>query len=258
MISASSHIVVERTPAGEMNVLVRSDSDAVTGRFAMTPRRVALAIGLGLISGILISVCLVWYAPELRELAYRMDSPTETVSWSSKSITELEVETRQLQLRVSRLRSKAQKFLPRSSYLVVSTSDNRFELYARAGRVREGICSTGSYVLLKGSDNQHWMFETPRGAFRIQEKRLNPVWAKPDWAFVEEGLPVPPPGAPERYERGVLGDYALAIGDGYLIHGTLYQRLLGQPVTHGCVRLGDDDLEAVFRELSVGSQVFIY
>jgi lipoprotein-anchoring transpeptidase ErfK/SrfK len=29
-------------------------------------------------------------------------------------------------------------------------------------------------------------------------------------------------------------------------------------VTHGCVRLGDDDLEAVFRSMQVGSRVFIY
>ena len=35
-------------------------------------------------------------------------------------------------------------------------------------------------------------------------------------------------------------------------------RFLGMPVTHGCIRLGDDDLEAVFKTLQVGSQVFIY
>jgi len=56
----------------------------------------------------------------------------------------------------------------------------------------------------------------------------------------------------------VLGDYALSLGDGYLIHGTLYQRLLGMPVTHGCIRLNDDDLKEVFNALSVGSKVYIY
>ncbi|MGE4587261.1 MAG: L,D-transpeptidase, partial [Mangrovibacterium sp.] len=59
-------------------------------------------------------------------------------------------------------------------------------------------------------------------------------------------------------ERGVLGEYALSLGDGYLIHGTLYQRFLGLPVTHGCIRMNDGDLETVFKTLPVGARVFIY
>jgi len=43
-----------------------------------------------------------------------------------------------------------------------------------------------------------------------------------------------------------------------MVHGTLYQRFLGRPVTHGCVRLGDDDLEAVYRNLEIGGKVFLY
>ena len=82
--------------------------------------------------------------------------------------------------------------------------------------------------------------------------------AKPDWAFIEEGLPVPKPGDPSRFERGVLGDYALRMADGYLLHGTLYQRFLGMPVTHGCIRLGDADLEVVYHTLPVGAYVYIY
>jgi L,D-transpeptidase YbiS len=42
-----------------------------------------------------------------------------------------------------------------------------------------------------------------------------------------------------------------------MIHGTLYQRLIGLPVTHGCIRLADDDLEAVYKTLAPNSKVFI-
>lgn len=113
--------------------------------------------------------------------------------------------------------------------------------------------------MLKTADgNEKWIFKTPRGMRRIQAKIEDPVWRMPDWAFIEDGLPVPGPYSHERYESGVLGDYALSLGDGYLIHGTLYQRFLGLPVTHGCVRLGDKELEIVFRTLRVGSRVFIY
>ena len=143
-------------------------------------------------------------------------------------------------------------------YLVINTSDNTFRLYVNRKLSREGICSTGSFVLLRNGDHQQWMFETPKGFFRVQSKTTSPVWKKPDWAFVEEGLPVPPPGHSSRFEYGVLGDYALGLGDGYLIHGTLYQRFLGLPVTHGCVRMKDDDLKAVYMAMSIGSRVYIY
>lgn len=147
---------------------------------------------------------------------------------------------------------------PRSAYLVINSSLNDFSLNRGGQVIKTGKCSTGSYILLKNGEDQQWMFKTPKGEFRIQGKTTSPVWRKPDWAFVEEGLPVPAQYHYSRYEYGVLGDYALSLGDGYLIHGTLYQRFLGLPVTHGCVRMGDEDLELVYRSLSVGSKVYIY
>lgn len=162
------------------------------------------------------------------------------------------------QAEISKLEKDLNKLTPRSAYLVVNTTNNTFRLYRGNTIMREGVCSTGSYTLLTDGKEKKWYFQTPKGSLRIRHKTTNPVWKKPDWAFVEEGLPLPPANHPSRIEYGTLGDYALGLGDGYLIHGTLYQRFLGMPVTHGCIRLGDDDLEAVFKTLQVGSQVFIY
>ena len=160
---------------------------------------------------------------------------------------------------ITRLERRLASFIPTQTYLVVNTIDNRFYLYRNRKLMREGFCSSGSYTLLKTEDGEkEWIFKTPRGRFTIQGKITHPVWRKPDWAFVEEGLPIPSATDPSRYEYGVLGDYAMSIGDGYLIHGTLYKRLLGMPVTHGCIRLNDEDLKEVFNALSVGSKVYIY
>jgi L,D-transpeptidase YbiS len=156
------------------------------------------------------------------------------------------------------LQKELSRSVPRSAYLVINTTENTFRLYKGPAMIRQGICSTGSLTMLTDGKEKKWYFETPRGLFTIREKKINPVWKKPDWAFVEEGLPIPSANHPSRIEYGTLGDYALSLGDGYLIHGTLYQRFLGMPVTHGCVRLGDDDLEAVFKMLPVGAKVFIY
>jgi len=147
---------------------------------------------------------------------------------------------------------------PSSYYLVINSAANEFSLYKGGKLIRKDKCSTGSYILLKAGDEQEWMFKTPKGEFRIQGKTTAPVWRKPDWAFIEEGLPVPAANHHTRFEAGVLGDYALSLGQGYLIHGTLYQRFLGLPVTHGCIRLNDENLELVYRSLQVGSKVYIY
>jgi L,D-transpeptidase YbiS len=43
-----------------------------------------------------------------------------------------------------------------------------------------------------------------------------------------------------------------------MIHGTLYERSLGMSVTHGCVRLGAADLEAIWKAAPVGTKVYMY
>jgi lipoprotein-anchoring transpeptidase ErfK/SrfK len=147
---------------------------------------------------------------------------------------------------------------PAGVYVVVDTIANRLYLKRGGEVVREAVCSTGTGgLLVDPASGRRWVFDTPLGVHRVLEKKEDPVWVKPDWAFVEEGLPIPRNPA-ERVDPNSLGDFALSLGDGYLIHGTLYQRLLGRSVTHGCVRLGDDDLAAVYRAVPVGTRVYIY
>lgn len=195
--------------------------------------------------------------PAIREcLVPRANAPVSDSSLTTDPLYRKIVSAVQRDLQTAERRYDA--LTPGQSFLVINTTDNRFYLYRYRKLVREGFCSSGSYVQLLSHDSREWIFRTPKGVFRIQGKTTYPVWKKPDWAFIEEGLPVPPPGHHSRFESGVLGDYALSLGDGYLIHGTLYKRFLGMPVTHGCVRLNDDDLEYVFNSLNVGSKVFIY
>ena len=159
---------------------------------------------------------------------------------------------------VKRFSLKVNSYTSGQSYIVVNTIKNRFYLYKNKQLIREGSCSTGSYKKLQTAGGQSWTFKTPRGKFTIQGKRTHPSWHRPDWSFIEEGSPIPPKDSPLRWEAAVLGDYALDLGDSYMIHGTIYKRLLGMPVTHGCVRLNDEDLEVVFNTLNIGSKVYIF
>ena len=156
------------------------------------------------------------------------------------------------------LEKRVSRLAPGGSFLIVNTTDNTFQLYKNRKVIRTGLCSTGSFIHLEADSTRSWLFETPKGIFTVLNKITDPVWRKPDWAFIEEGLVPPPPDHPSRFERGVLGDYALDIGNGYLIHGTLYQRLMGKSVTHGCIRLKDEDLEMVYNTLKIGSKVYIH
>ncbi len=162
-----------------------------------------------------------------------------------------------LKTEIRNLEKKVDKLTPGNMYLVINTTENKFSLYKNRALILEGICSTGSLVSLEG-ENKKWVFKTPRGDHKVLGKLTKPVWRKPDWAFVEEGLPIPSANHPSRFEKGTLGDYALVIGNGYMIHGTLYQRFLGLPVTHGCIRIGDKDLKVIYETMQVGSKVFIY
>lgn len=202
-------------------------------------------------------IFLLWIVPLAQELCCgRVASPPaasevkEDPSYQ-KTIARIRTDTERLERRYN-------SYTTGQSYLVINTTDNIFHLYRNKKEIRTGPCSSGSYKMLQTHEGRSWIFKTPKGRFRIRAKTVNPVWTRPDWAFVEEGLPIPAHNHPSRYEHGVLGKYSLSLGDGYLIHGTIYKRLIGMPVTHGCVRLGDEDLEVIFRTLNIGSKVYIF
>jgi lipoprotein-anchoring transpeptidase ErfK/SrfK len=170
----------------------------------------------------------------------------------------LSIPSRKERREIDRLESRIAAQAPAGVHIVVDTLGNRLVLKKGDRVLREAVCSTGTGGVLEDpATGRRWIFDTPRGVHKVLAKKTDPVWNKPDWAFVEEGLPIPKDPR-ERMDDYSLGDYALSLGDGYLIHGTLYQRLLGRSVTHGCVRLGDADLEAVYQATPVGAWVFIY
>ena len=69
---------------------------------------------------------------------------------------------------------------------------------------------------------------------------------------------IPPFGTNQRKYKGVLGTHRLLLGDGYALHGTDKPESIGQSVSHGCVRLRNEDIETLYRMVPVGTPVFIY
>ena len=153
---------------------------------------------------------------------------------------------------------KIDKLRPKGLFLVVDTGKNRLSVHDGGRAVREVVVSCGSGgVLDDPKGGRSWVFDTPRGERQIKSKVKHPTWIKPDWAFIEEGEAIPK-NSNDRAEEGVMGDYALGIGNGYFLHGTLYTRLLGRNVTHGCVRIGDADLEYLYKNVPLGTKVYLF
>jgi hypothetical protein len=179
---------------------------------------------------------------------------------SSLSDEELAAQVQALRRENARLGSEVTALEPPDPYILINTTLNRLSMKKGDEYIlKDAVISTGSNTeLVDTKGNRRWFFSTPKGVHTVKKKMVAPVWTKPDWAFVEEGEPIPGAQAEARFEEGTLGRYGLYFGNGYLVHGTLFQRFLGQSVTHGCVRVGDADLQTVYANASVGTKIYIY
>jgi len=111
-----------------------------------------------------------------------------------------------------------------------------------------------------GIGRQDW--KTPLGKTSVAKKVKNPSWHPPESIRREhaaEGDPLPavvPPGP-----NNPLGAYALhlALPGEYRIHGTDVNKIygIGMQITHGCVRMYPEDIEALYNSVPVGTPVYI-
>jgi lipoprotein-anchoring transpeptidase ErfK/SrfK len=69
---------------------------------------------------------------------------------------------------------------------------------------------------------------------------------------------VPPVGTNQRRYKGVLGTHRLNLGNGYAIHGTNQPKSIGHAVSHGCVRVLNEDIDKLYEMVPVGTPVYLY
>jgi len=145
-------------------------------------------------------------------------------------------------------------------YIVIDTQDNRLLLRKEDEVLRLMMCATGSGRKLEGKKRWHrWTFYTPKGRFSVRRKVEKPLWIRPVWYFIEADEEIPIFAEdPRRFQRGVLGEYALYFTEDFMIHGTLYEINLGKSITHGCVRVGAEDLQYLYDTVQKGWPVYIY
>jgi hypothetical protein len=94
---------------------------------------------------------------------------------------------------------------------------------------------------------------------RLADGRQSVVSASEGNELVANGnIVIPPFGTNQRKYKGVLGTHRLNIGDGYALHGTNKPETVGRSVSHGCVRLRNEDIARLYEMVPIGTPVFIY
>ncbi|MBU1086975.1 MAG: L,D-transpeptidase family protein [Candidatus Omnitrophica bacterium] len=118
--------------------------------------------------------------------------------------------------------------------ILIDKSENTLTLKTDAETIK-------TYPVATGANNI-----TPAGEFTITSRLKNPVW-------FHKGEIIPPDNP-----RNALGSRWLGLDNPqYGIHGTIQPDLIGQQVSHGCVRMLNKDVEELFDLVPTGTKVSI-
>ncbi len=147
--------------------------------------------------------------------------------------------------------------LERGRYAILIDLDENI-LYFKEGDVTLWSAPVGTGTGMRViTEDDEWEFSTPTGRFQVQYKERDPVWIAPDWYFVENNRPVPAINDPSRVMKNTLGVAAVYISPHLAIHGTDRPELIGQRVSHGCIRLENRYALRLYNNVQVGTEVII-
>ena len=99
-------------------------------------------------------------------------------------------------------------------------------------------------------------YATPVGRFQVTEMAEDPSWVQFDWENPARAIRTIPPGPDNPLGRRWIG-FASAHGWDIGFHGTPHPELLGQAVSHGCVRMRNDDVVKLYDRVGVGTTVIV-
>jgi L,D-transpeptidase ErfK/SrfK len=131
--------------------------------------------------------------------------------------------------------------------IVINLSELRLYLFYKEGKTRF-VRTFPIGIGIEGND-------TPTGQFTVTQKIIQPSWHVPKSIQQER------PYLPRVVEPGPenpLGSHAMRLSlPGILIHGTNKPWGVGRRVSHGCIRLYPEDIEALFNSVKKGHKVTI-
>lgn len=125
------------------------------------------------------------------------------------------------------------------THLVVDLSDRKVSIY-RSQKLQ------ASYPVAIGQAG----WETPTGKFQITQMQTDPAWQHP---ITDQLIPSGPDSPLGARWIGFWSDGHNQIG----FHGTNQEDLIGQAVSHGCVRMRNQDIVALYQQVAEGTPVIV-
>ncbi|NJO79653.1 MAG: L,D-transpeptidase [Cyanobacteria bacterium RM1_2_2] len=169
--------------------------------------------------------------------------------WSQRSLAAQPSEPPQQATRaVGTIESRIRPPLPPIQPILPEAKSIRLVLKLQERRlyVYNGERIQASYPVAVGKSG----WETPEGEFRVLEMVRQPGWTNP---FTQEVMP-PGPENP-------LGERWIAFwtdGTNYVgFHGTPNRASVGQFASHGCVRMFNEHVRALYEVVQIGTQVVV-
>ena len=147
--------------------------------------------------------------------------------------------------------------LPQKNYngIILNLAELRLYFYMSGSDLYE---NTRVLTYPVGIGRLDW--KTPLGETFIKSKVESPSWYPPKSIILEheergEVLPREVKAGPDN----PLGNFALKldVDGGYLLHGTNKKYGIGMMVSHGCIRLRNEDIETIFYNTPLGTKVKI-
>src|ERR671933_139076 len=131
------------------------------------------------------------------------------------------------------------KSLTKGTHLVIKLGDRRVYVYKN-----QKLKVTYPIAIGKAG------WETPIGNYKVMDKQRNPIWEEPWTGKVILDGPNNPLGL--RW-IGFWTDGRNSIG----FHGTSAENLVGQAVSHGCIRMRNRDVVALYEQVKLGTPVTV-
>ena len=140
---------------------------------------------------------------------------------------------------ISKLAPKPLKQTDSSVLLTLSLSERTLEVQ------QPGSITTIYNVAVGQAD-----WQTPTGEFTVLSKLENPAWQHP---LTKEEIPPGPDNPLGTHWIGFWTDGQAQIG----FHGTNQEDLIGEAVSHGCVRMRNQDIKTLYSQVEVGTQIIV-
>lgn len=142
----------------------------------------------------------------------------------------------------------------------ISVRDQRLDLVGDGGVLASYPVSTSRF----GLGSEEGSLKTPLGKFKIGEKIGHDL---PSGTVFQSRIPLgpgePPPSTDDLILTRILWldgleEHNANTRQRYIyIHGTNHEDEIGQPASHGCIRMKNADLIALFAQVPLGAQVVI-